>query len=179
VDAGPGGEGFRGYRDGPAVQGEDQLVGVADDAVQEKAQRGEAGLAEVLGVLRAPQDEAEGAQRQGFQQGLAVRVVPVKRADAHPGVRCDGSHWHLTALAQDRRYRRGEHAFLVGQRVTAHAAPTAALRHVVFYGHRPIMPSPRPPTSHGATADWCGRSRCRPARKGMSMWTKCSGCGTM
>jgi hypothetical protein len=44
---------------------------VADDAVQERAQRGEAGLIEVLGVLRALKDEAEGAQRQGF----AVRVA--------------------------------------------------------------------------------------------------------
>jgi hypothetical protein len=63
----PGGDGFRGCRDGAAAQGEDQLVGVADDAVQERAQRAEAGLVEVLGVLGALKYEAEGAQRQGFQ----------------------------------------------------------------------------------------------------------------
>jgi hypothetical protein len=53
VDGGPGGESFRVHRDGAAVQREDELVGVADDTVQERAQRGEAGLIEVLGVLRA------------------------------------------------------------------------------------------------------------------------------
>jgi hypothetical protein len=62
MDGGPGGESFRVHRDGAAVQREDQLVGVADDTVQERAQRGEAGLIEVLGVLRALKDEAEGAQ---------------------------------------------------------------------------------------------------------------------
>ena len=149
---------------GPPCRGRTSWSAWLMTRVQERAQRGEAGLVEVLGIFRALKHEVEGVQRQGFEQGFTVRVASVEGADADPGVRCDGPHRDLAALAQDRRHRRGEHAFPVGLRITAHAALLAAARgRVVFHGHRPIMAPPQPPANHDAAAGRSGRSRCRSA----------------
>jgi hypothetical protein len=106
VDAGPGRKGFRGCRDGTAVQGEDQLVGVADDAVQERAQRGEAGLVEVLCVLRALKDEVEGARLAKHVEGYPGLLThgPLQALAMAEAARAAGRAWWSAPSGDETRW---------------------------------------------------------------------------